>query len=595
GKLVIYALDLLSNSDVNNPVSIYPDYSELIRRELGPTTIKKVFQATTNELTLVFSMSSLPSYYSSTKFQNTSIIDLNQGIVESRASLEALYTDSTQTELKLSTTQLKLNETQKVIDTVVHASISAELKKELAKAQALLDKITMTLKIPAELVNDHKNEQSHTITGSTYPNSFVQFSGIADFPEGTLYSEVADDTRKYQIRADNDGKFTYSLPEGKYFKEYETVTVFSMLRGKTASQVRVIKDTVPPEQPVLNPIKDADGTISGQAESGSTVNIYDKGNETLFLTGKADSNGQFSIPVPAAKKPIIPYKVYYSTSTDAAGNTSVASDTQVVADTTAPKAEAVKQALTLGNPLPAVDKMLKNISDNAGIGADNLTIKMTKVPDISQTGYKTAEITLTDRAGNFLVVVVPITVKDELTMIDSNHLLKADDFSALAIDLPETAEEQRQFVLTHGQVEAWKLATGQMINDELTYNQGTLKKQPGVYTITVEIGSLKRVFKVTLLEGSLAFDKTINNLSFGTQTIKSKKQFVSPEDKLSVSISDTRFKMNKWRLTAKLEHPLQTADGIISASSLLYRSYDVGKVVDTKLNEQGISIYEPSK
>ncbi|MGX7243473.1 hypothetical protein ACWOC1_01340, partial [Enterococcus quebecensis] len=41
--------------------------------------------------------------------------------------------------------------------------------------------------------------------------------------------------------------------------------------------------------------------------------------------------------------------------------------------------------------------------------------------------------------------------------------------------------------------------------------------------------------------------------------------------------------------------PLQTADGIISASSLLYRSYDVGKVVDTKLNEQGISIYEPSK
>ncbi|MGX7245150.1 Ig-like domain-containing protein, partial [Enterococcus quebecensis] len=391
GKLVIYALDLLSNSDVNNPVSIYPDYSELIRRELGPTTIKKVFQATTNELTLVFSMSSLPHYFSSTKFQNTSIIDLNQGIVESRASLAALYTDSTQTELKLSTTQLKINETQKVIDTVVHASISAELKKELAKAQALLDKITMTLKIPAELVNDHKNEQSHTITGSTYPNSFVQFSGIADFPEGTLYSEVADDTRKYQIRADNDGKFTYSLPEGKYFKEYETVTVFSMLRGKTASQVRVIKDTVPPEQPVLNPIKDADGTISGQAESGSTVNIYDKGNETLFLTGKADSNGQFSIPVPAAKKPIIPYKVYYSTSTDAAGNTSVASDTQVVADTTAPKAEAVKQALTLGNPLPAVDKMLKNISDNAGIGADNLTIKMTKVPDISQTGYKTAE------------------------------------------------------------------------------------------------------------------------------------------------------------------------------------------------------------
>ncbi|WP_086312956.1 hypothetical protein A5821_000528 [Enterococcus sp. 7F3_DIV0205] len=595
GTVARYALNWLSNSDVNSPVSVYSDYSRLIERGFAPTTVTKIVQATTNEMTLVFSIGPLVDYYSAAYFRNTSIVDLNQGIVESRASLDALFTDSTHTELKLSTTQEEIDKTKKLIDTVVHIGINAELTKELAKAQALLDKIVMSLTIPDDLVNDPKNERSHTITGKTYPNSFVQFSGVSDFPEGTLNSEVANDVRKYQIRADSEGNFSYSLPKDKYFKEYETVTVFSMLRGKTTSQVRIIKDVVPPEKPTLNLINDQDGTVSGKAEAGSTVNIYDKSNGAIFLTGKADINGQFSITVPAAKKPIVPYKIYYATSTDAAGNVSIASDIQIVADTTAPKADAVKQALTLGDSLPSTEKMLKNISDNAGIGADNLTIKMTKVPDISKAGYKTAEITLTDKAGNFLVVVVPITVKDESTMVDSSYLLKAYNFSALAIDLPETAEEQRKFVLEHGQVEAWSLVTGKMINDKLTYNQGFLKKQPGVYTITVTIDRLTRVFNVTLLEGNLAFDKTVDKISFGTQTIKSKEQFISSENKLSISVNDTRFKLNKWRLMAKMEQPLKTKDGIISASGLIYRSYDSGEIVDTNLNNLDTPVYEPNK
>lgn len=595
GNTAKYAMDWLSNSDINNPVSVYSDYSKLIDRGFGPTNISKIVQATTNEMTLVFSIASISRYYSAANFLNTSIVDLNQGIIESRASLDALFTDSTHTELKLSTTQEEINKTKKLIATVVNITVNTELTKELAKAQALLDKITMSLTIPVDLVNDPKNERSHTITGKTYPNSFVQFSGIMDFPAGSLSSEVVGDARKYQIRADNDGNFSYSLLKDKYFKEYETITVFTMLRGKTASQVRVIKDIVPPEKPTLNPIKDNDGTISGLAEAGSTVTIYDKANQTVFLTGKADSSSQFSIIVPTAKKPMVPYKVYNITSTDAAGNSSVVSDAQVIADTTAPKAEAVKQALTLGDRLPALDKLLKNVSDNAGIGTDNLTIKITKVPDISKTGYKTAEITLTDKAGNYLVVVVPITVKDELTLIDETNLLKAYDFSALAIDLPETAEEQKQFVLKYAQVEAWELATGQMINEKLSYDKGNLTKQPGVYSISVGIGKLKRTFKITLLEGSLVFDKTVNQISFGTQTIRSNEQFVSSEDKLTISINDTRFKLNQWRLLAKMEQPLQTKDGITSASGLLYRSYESGNVVDTNLSQINTPIYEPSK
>ncbi|EOH99074.1 hypothetical protein UAW_01031, partial [Enterococcus haemoperoxidus ATCC BAA-382] len=104
-----------------------------------------------------------------------------------------------------------------------------------------------------------------------------------------------------------------------------------------------------------------------------------------------------------------------------------------------------------------------------------------------------------------------------------------------------------------------------------------------------------RVFKVTLLEGSLAFDQTMDTLTFGTQTIASKEQFVPSEKKLSLSINDTRFNVDKWRLLAKVDQPLQTKDGLISASGLVYRSYETDEVVDTKLNELNTPMYEPSK
>lgn len=595
GNVARYALDWLSNSDVNNPVSIYSDYNKIIDRGFGPTTISKIVQATTNEMTLSFSLGSLQYYYSSVNFLNTSIVDLNQGIVESRESVDALFVDNTHTELKLSTTQREIDKAKKKIDTVVHIGINDELTKELGKAQALLDKITMTLSILTDLVNDPKDERSHTITGKTYPNSFVQFSGIEDFLEGTLTSEVSDDTRKYQIRADNEGNFSYSLSRDRYFKEYETITVYNMLRGKMTSQVRIIKDIVPPKKPNLNPIKDQDTTITGQAEVKAIVTIYDLADEKIFLTGTTDMNGQFSFAIPANKRPINPYKKYYITATDAAGNASIASEIQIVADTIAPKAEAIRQDLKLGDPLPPIDKMLKNVSDNAGVGADNLTIKMTKVPDISKTGYKIAEIALIDKAGNYLAVEIPITVKDELTIMDNTNLLKAYDFSVLAIDVPETPERQKQFVLKHGQVEAWDLGSGQMNNEMLIYDQGAFKKKTGVYSITIKLGSLTRVFKVTLLEGSLAFDKTVDKISFGTQTIRTKEQFISSEDKLSISVNDTRFKVNKWRLMAKTEHPLKTKDGHISTSGLVYRSYEAAKIVDIKLNQIDSPIYEPDK
>ncbi|OJG48634.1 hypothetical protein RV06_GL002293 [Enterococcus haemoperoxidus] len=44
-----------------------------------------------------------------------------------------------------------------------------------------------------------------------------------------------------------------------------------------------------------------------------------------------------------------------------------------------------------------------------------------------------------------------------------------------------------------------------------------------------------------------------------------------------------------------MAQPLKTKDGLTSASSLIYRSYEAGKVVDKKLNELNTPMYEPSK
>ncbi|MBO0441863.1 toxin Cry1Ac domain D-VI-related protein, partial [Candidatus Enterococcus ikei] len=260
-----YALDWVSNTDVDNPVSVFPTYRNLEIRSTNIIQVKKIVKATTTEMAVSFSVAQT-SQNNRANYRKLSVVDLTQGITESSEELEALFTDSTHTELKLSATQTKIDNAKKSIETIVNQTTKAELTKELAKAQALLDKITMSLAIPTELVNDPKNELSHTIKGETYPNSFLQFSGSSAFPEGTLSSEVAEDSKKYQIRADAEGNFSYSLPEGKYFKWNEKITVTSMLRGKTTSETRQVKDNTPPEKPTLNAIKDQTGTISGQAE-----------------------------------------------------------------------------------------------------------------------------------------------------------------------------------------------------------------------------------------------------------------------------------------------------------------------------------------
>ncbi|WP_336577235.1 toxin Cry1Ac domain D-VI-related protein [Candidatus Enterococcus mansonii] len=506
-----------------------------------------------------------------------------------------LFTDSTHTELKTSVTQAKIDEAKRMVESFTAGATSTALKAEVTKAQNLLNKIRMTLTV-SDLVDNPLESNSHTITGKTYPKAFLRFSGTPSIENGQLTTGIDGDSIQYHLRADAAGNFSYSLPEGEFFKAGATINIYGMLNGKSISQNKIVKDTTPPEKPILNAIKDTSQSITGSAEAGTTIKMYDVETNNEFLTGTVGAQGQFNISIPSTKQPLVPYKKYFVTTTDAAGNVSVSSDSQEVADTTPPKADPVQQIIDVGTKLPPMEQLIKNIYDNAGSGSDNLTIKLTKEPDTRQVGYKEAEVTLTDKAGNFTVVKVPIVVKNPETLIDDRYLLQASDLTALAIDLPDTKEKQREFMLERAPINAWDLRTGKLVNDDIIFDYGTFTKQPGSYEITVTIGNLSKKINLTLLEGSIFFQESPRDIYFGEQSIIAKNQEIEAKNAIRLVINDQRFQRERWRLLARTNQPFTTATGIESGMTLAYRTYDTNNhYTDTSINELDTALIYESK
>ena len=112
-----------------------------------------------------------------------------------------------------------------------------------------------------------------------------------------------------------------------------------------ASDPKVATDTTAPAKPVVNTdLTGKAGTkpsVEVTAEPGSTVALYDKDGNKIG-EGTAASNGKVTI-TPTVD---IPAGNVTAKATDAAGNTSVASDPKVATDTTAPAKPVVNTDLT---------------------------------------------------------------------------------------------------------------------------------------------------------------------------------------------------------------------------------------------------------
>ncbi|MGX4644630.1 pectate lyase-like adhesive domain-containing protein [Holzapfeliella sp. JNUCC 80] len=93
------------------------------------------------------------------------------------------------------------------------------------------------------LSNDQTLTNSYTLEGKTEPNALVFFSGDKAIPTATLTSyDVTDKSKKYHIKSDANGKFSYKLPQGKYFTVRNTITAtaFSNTSGKTATATQKV-------------------------------------------------------------------------------------------------------------------------------------------------------------------------------------------------------------------------------------------------------------------------------------------------------------------------------------------------------------------
>ena len=212
-----------------------------------------------------------------------------------------------------------------------------------------------------------------------------------------------------------------SLPAGTQYSVDEkgnlTITYPDKSTDKIAAAylVNPIKDTTAPDKPVVNTdLTGKAGTktpVEVTAEKGSTVALYDKDNNKIG-EATAGANGKATI----TPKVDIPAGNVTAKATDAAGNTSVASDPKVATDTTAPAKPVVNTDLTgkagtktpvevtaeKGSTVALYDKNNNKIGE-ATAGANG---KATITPKVDiPAGNVTAKAT--DAAGNTSVASDP--------------------------------------------------------------------------------------------------------------------------------------------------------------------------------------------
>jgi parallel beta-helix repeat protein len=157
------------------------------------------------------------------------------------------------------------------------------------------------------VVGDHiTSDKTLTLTGSAAANSTVKV-----YDNGTWLATVA---------ADSSGAWHYTttaLSDGK--QSFTTTDTVSGATSSKSAALDVTVDTTAPNAPVL--LSDAThhhrATVTGTAEAGSTVNVYE--GTSLLGTGTTGADGHFSVTTSGLTNGS---HTFVATANDAAGNTS---------------------------------------------------------------------------------------------------------------------------------------------------------------------------------------------------------------------------------------------------------------------------------
>ena len=180
------------------------------------------------------------------------------------------------------------------------SSISAKIEGRI-----LIDNVAPEAPIVAEVT-----DQSTKVTGKT---------------EGGAKVEVKADGQVIgTATAGSDGTFDVSISPLKAGTEV-TVTATDVAGNKSAETKVVVKDVTAPAAPAVGQIIAPAKSVTGKAEAGSTVKVYN--GKTLLGSAAADQNGVFTISFKSAQTHDT---VLTFTATDAAGNTSEATSVKLV-------------------------------------------------------------------------------------------------------------------------------------------------------------------------------------------------------------------------------------------------------------------------
>ena len=230
------------------------------------------------------------------------------------------------------------------------------------------------------------------------------------------------------------GDANTALPQGTTYVADEKGNVTITYPDKSVDKIAAAylvtpaKDTTAPDKPVVNTdLTGKAGTktpVEVTAEKGSTVALYDKDNNKIGeATAGADGKATITPTVD------IPVGNVTAKATDAAGNTSDASDPKVATDTTAPAKPVVNTDLTgkagtkpsvevsaePGSTVALYDKDGNKIGE--GTAASNGKVTITPTVDIP-AGNVTAKAT--DAAGNTSDASDPVEATRLRTDADKN-------------------------------------------------------------------------------------------------------------------------------------------------------------------------------
>ncbi|EPC6069815.1 MULTISPECIES: Ig-like domain-containing protein [Enterobacter cloacae complex] len=214
--------------------------------------------------------------------------------------------------------------------------------------------------VPGKVEITGVTDDAGSVTGSLSQNAVTddtrpQISGTAKAGSTVTIMDDSNVLGTTTAGADGTWSFTPSVDLGRGEHTFTATAKDPMGNESASSSWTVTIDTDAPVKPTIDAALDDVGsvqgnlanggstddptpTLSGKAEAGSTVKIYDQNGLLGEVTAKADGTWSFS---PTAKLPEGEHR-FHVTATDRAGNTSAASDDFVLnLDYTAPDASKV--------------------------------------------------------------------------------------------------------------------------------------------------------------------------------------------------------------------------------------------------------------